>query len=394
MPRRSLQLASLASFLQIMKILHINAGNMYGGVETFLVTLAQQAGDSAEMQSSFAFCFRGRFSEELVASDVPVYSLGGTWTSRFWTVCQARRRLRHILRRSNFDAVVCHMPWNHAVFGPEVKAAGKPLVFWQHGPACGHGWLERWASRTRPDLAISNSRFTARSLPLLFGDIPNQVIYYPVGLPMVRVTDALSLRQRLGLSKDTVVIVQVSRMEEWKGHSLHLRALAHLKDLPNWNCWIVGGAQRQAELEYMNCLKRQAAQLGVADRVQFLGQRTDVSDVLAASDIFCQPNEAPEPFGIVFVEALRAGLPVVTTDIGGGAEIVTEREGRLVPSGDPQALAACLRQLISAPELRRGMGQCGPNRATDLCDPAARISQLQRTLAALIFRSISASVIS
>lgn len=375
-----------------MRILHINAGNMYGGVETFLVTLAQHANLCPGMKSSFACCFQGRFSEELAAAGAPVYSLGAVRTSRFWTVFEARRRLRQLLERSAFDAVVCHMSWNHAVFGPEVRRAGKPLVFWQHGLAAGHGWVEGWARSTRPDLAISNSRFTADSLPVLFAGVPNQVICYPVTLPEVRAADALAFRQELGVSRDTVVIVQVSRMEAWKGHSLHLQALAQLKDLPNWTCWMAGGAQRPSEQRYLNRLKEEAIRLGIANRVQFLGQRADIPRILAASDIFCQPNEAGEPFGIVFIEALQAGLPVVTTRIGSGAEIVTEQEGCLAAPGDHRSLADCLRRLIHSPEGRRTLGRNGPNRARSLCDPAVQIGRLHQALASLTRRFHNRSV--
>ena len=62
---------------------------------------------------------------------------------------------------------------------------------------------------------------------------------------------------------------------------------------------------------------------------------TDVPRLLAAADIHCQPNISPEPFGIAFIEALAAGLPVVTSAIGGAIEIVDDTCGRLVPASDP-----------------------------------------------------------
>ena len=375
-----------------MRVLHVNAGNMYGGVETFLVTLARQARLCPDMQSSFGFCFAGRFSEELGAAGAPTYPLGAVRTSRFWTIWESRQELRRILQRIPFDIVICHMPWNLVVFGPEARRAEKPLVFWAHSPATGHGWLEFWARRTRPDLAIANSRFTAGSMPRLFPDVRSRVIYIPVAIPEIRTTDALAVRQKFGVSRDTVVIVQVSRMEAWKGHMLHLQALARLRDLPGWVCWMVGGAQRDAELKYLSHLNRETVRLGIANRVRFLGQRPDVPQILAAADIFCQPNEAPEPFGIVFIEALGAGLPVVTTRIGGTAEIITHAEC-LVPPGNPDALAEQLRRLINSPEHLRAIGRSGPERAKSLCDPAKQINELHRTLIGLT-GAVSAPVMS
>ena len=74
------------------------------------------------------------------------------------------------------------------------------------------------------------------------------------------------------------------------------------------------------------------ARKGLAERVRFLGERADVPDLLGAADIHCQPNSSPEPFGLAFVEALHAALPVVTSDAGGAREIVTPACGVLVPA--------------------------------------------------------------
>ena len=67
--------------------------------------------------------------------------------------------------------------------------------------------------------------------------------------------------------------------------------------------------------------------------MRFLGERRDVAACMRAADIHCQPNTAPEPFGLAFVEALYAGLPVVTTALGGALEILTDACGVLVPAG-------------------------------------------------------------
>jgi glycosyltransferase involved in cell wall biosynthesis len=138
----------------------------------------------------------------------------------------------------------------------------------------------------------------------------------------------------------------------------------------------VGGAQRPAEVRYFEELKERAAQLNITDHVRFLGQRADVRQLLAAADIHCQPNIGPEPFGITFLEALDAGLPVVTTAQGGALEIVDQTCGILTPPGDAEALARSLRKLIESPDLRSHLGRAGPPRARALCDPARQMSRL------------------
>jgi glycosyltransferase involved in cell wall biosynthesis len=101
-----------------------------------------------------------------------------------------------------------------------------------------------------------------------------------------------------------------------------------------------------------------------------------VPRLLAAADIHCQPNTGPEPFGITFVEALQAGLPVVTTAQGGALEILDDSCGILTPPGDAESLATSLRELIERPDLRSQLGRAGPARASALCDPSRQMSRL------------------
>jgi glycosyltransferase involved in cell wall biosynthesis len=195
---------------------------------------------------------------------------------------------------------------------------------------------------------------------------------------------AAALRRTHGAPAGAVVIIHVSRLEAGKGHEPHLRALARLPRIPTWRCWIVGGAQRPAERTFERDLRRLAAELDVADRVAFLGERRDVPDLLRAADIYCQPNTGPEGFGITFVEALAAGLPVVTTAFGGAEEIVDDTCGRLVPPGDEAGLVRVLTDLVADPDLRRRLGGAAPARARQLCDPQA---QLRAVYALLIPRA-------
>jgi glycosyltransferase involved in cell wall biosynthesis len=138
---------------------------------------------------------------------------------------------------------------------------------------------------------------------------------------------------------------------------------------------MAGGAQNPKEEEYFQQLQRTASELGIAERVRFLGQRQDVARLLAAADIFCQPNQAPEPFGIVFVEALWAGLPVVTSALGGALEIIDESCGLVTPAGDVHRLAESLGRLIDSTDLRRQLGAGGPSRARKLADPAQQMQE-------------------
>ena len=368
--------------------MHIISGRLYGGVETLLVTLARCRELCAGMEPEFALCFDGRLGEELAKTGVAVHSLGEVRARYPLSVLRARRRLREVLDTGSFDVVVCHLAWTQAIFGTVARKAGVPLAFWMHDPASGRGWLERWAALTPPDSAICNSEYTANSLPAIFPGLPFDVIYLPVQgcEPDLPRPDRLQVRREFDTPAEAVVIVQVSRMEPWKGQMVHLAALSQLREVPGWVAWFVGGAQRADEVAYASALKDAASAFGIADRVRFVGERPEVAKILAASDIFCQPNVDPEPFGIVFVEALNAGLPVVASASGGALEIVDSSCGILVPQRKSEAVADALRRLISDRDLRGRLGAAGPTHAKQLTDPAIQLSLLRTSLEAISSR--------
>jgi glycosyltransferase involved in cell wall biosynthesis len=177
--------------------------------------------------------------------------------------------------------------------------------------------------------------------------------------------------------EDATVILQISRLEPHKGQLAHLEALALLRDLPAWVCWQVGSVQKPEEIQYFEDIKNAAVRLGIEDRVRFLGWQPDVQKLIAAADIYCQPNIYPEPFGITFIEALYARKPVVATSLGGPKEIVDDSCGFLIAPNDAPLLADTLRELIGNERLRNELGAAGPLRAQRLCDPATQMRQLR-----------------
>jgi glycosyltransferase involved in cell wall biosynthesis len=374
-----------------LRVLHLYAGNLYGGIETLLATLARFRDLGAPMVPEFGLCFRGRLWDELQATGATVHDLGEVRFSRPWSVWRARTRLRALLSSGRFDVVVCHACWPHALFAPVVRRSGVPLVFWAHDVATGNHWLERRASRTPPDLVLANSRFTASSLGHLFRDSHTEVQYLPVPPPPPMNRDVIRqfVRRDLGTPPDAVVIIMACRLDRCKGHGVLLDALGRLTNVTSWECWIAGGAQRPAEAAYLEKLRETAGRLLLGDRVRFLGQRGDIYKLLTAADIYCQPNISPDAFGIAFVEALNAGLPVVTTALGGAVEIVDDSCGRLVEPGDSAALAKVLHDLMSVNDQLHSFAAAGRLRAAQLFAPTAQIPKLAAHLGAL-FEAVAA----
>jgi glycosyltransferase involved in cell wall biosynthesis len=263
------------------------------------------------------------------------------------------------------------------VFAPAVRRADVRLVNAVHGDLSVPSRIDRRAAATPPDLVIANSRFTAGPAAKLFPGARVEVVYLPVPAPVDVNREAArrDVRAEFGTPADAVVVLQASRLEAWKGQAVHLQALAELLDVPGWEAWFAGGSQKPGEARFLAELRCLADRLGLADRVRFLGHRADVTRVMAAADVYCQPNTGPEPFGLAFVEALNAGLPVVTSRFGGAAEVVDETCGVLTSPGDAAGVAVTLARLIRDPARRAELASAGPGRARELSDPATHMSR-------------------
>lgn len=366
-----------------MRILHVHSGNLYGGVETLMVTLARGRDLCPSMEQEFALCFPGRIGQELAEAGIIVKPLGAVRLRYPDSVYRARKRLCRILRDGRFDLVICHMAWAYGVFAAAARRAGTPVALWLHDAFGARGWVGWWIRRRGPRALLANSQFTKRAWDGVFPGIPISIIHYPVTRPKLsRLFDRDEIRANLGAGANSIVLIQVSRMQAWKGHANLLSALALLKERKEWVCWMVGGAQRPVEMDYARSLQRMAGELGIADRIRFMGERRDVGDLMAAADIYCQSNAEPEPFGIAFVEALYSGLPVVTSAFGGAVEVVTPDCGTLVTPNNPHRLADALAPLLADRGRLARLAASARERAARLCDPATQIGKLGRTLVA------------
>ncbi|MSU32661.1 MAG: glycosyltransferase [Pedosphaera sp.] len=211
--------------------------------------------------------------------------------------------------------------------------------------------------------------------------LPSYIAGIPVAAPF-RLSEEgrVKIRCELCALPEEVVVIISCRLDSWKGHEFLFQALAQVRKGNQWKLWVVGGGQASGDANRRRLLELLAGELGLTDCIRFLGHRDDVWKLLQAADIHCQPNSGPEPFGIAFVEALYAGIPVVSTSIGGALEIVTSDCGILVPPRDSVALATALTGLIENLELRRSLGSAGPSRARLLCDPDQQVAEIERVL--------------
>jgi len=271
----------------------------------------------------------------------------GSWG--YWMAPPLARALHDLHRDWPFDVLHAHnlAPAGHAA-ARWVRRRGPAFVVSAHGPDMIHvaenssvGRRACVAAMAKADVVIANSTWAARRCEAIAGrPLPVRVVYLGADIPPA--TPA---------HNGTTRLLSVAHLVKRKRHDVVLRALALLDPAHRPEYLVVGDGPCREPLE------RLASELGVADRVRFLGQLPNSEAVAQAlaCDLFVLPG-VEEPFGVAFVEAMAAGLPAIGSRGEGGPEdIAAAGQGMvLVAPDDPGALAAEIKRLISDPaELRR-----------------------------------------
>jgi glycosyltransferase involved in cell wall biosynthesis len=268
-----------------------------------------------------------------------------------------------LLRRERVDVVHTHLKHADVVGGVAARALALPAVSTLHLIA---GRADGWAARARLRLAMEARARCFRTVVALS---EAQRAWYrqqggagPVALVPNGVEEPLpgrprpAVRRALGVADGEVLALTVSLLRPEKGHRTLLDAVRLLPpDLPV-RFALAGDGELLDEL---------AATVGqderLASRVRLLGFRPDVTDLLQAADLVVHPS-AEDALPTALIQALAAGRAVLATAVGGIPDIVGADAGRLVPAGDPDALAAGLTALVGDPDLRARSGRAGRRR--------------------------------
>ena len=329
----------------------------------------------------------GPLVEQLDAAGVPLHSIAcGDGLN-----AGAALRIARLARSVSADVVHCHNPRPMLYGGVAAWALGiRAAVGFLSAFACQmpdrhYGFLpQRLATVSRRNvyrnrIAAASMRFIVAVSPSLglrfcrYNGVPVEklrVIGYGADLRAIdRITafDAAAHRRRYGFRPEHVVIGSVGRLVEQKDYPTQLRALALAAARePALHMAIAGDGPLRASLE------RTAADLGIADRVRFLGHQEDVAAFLRSVDVFAL-SSIFEPFGVAILEAQAAGLPVVATAVNEIPDIVTNGvNGLLVPPCDATGMAECFVSLARERTTRDRLGT------------RARVAAQQRTIETVV----------
>ncbi len=208
-------------------------------------------------------------------------------------------------------------------------------------------WFDRWVA-TSIDRFAFMSRALEQNLRTAMPTLRGSVVYDGLELGSFLGTERpRSIRAELGLGEDDFVVGNVGRLVPWKGQEVFIQALDHVASkVPNLKALIVGEPDPPTEESYFQHLLRQTQALGLADKVLFAGFRQDIPAVMSSLDLLVHSSLSPEPFGLVVIEGMAAGRPVIATGAGGVLDIISHgQNGLLVPAGDAQAMAESILTL-------------------------------------------------
>jgi len=277
-----------------------------------------------------------------------------------------------IVRDQGVDIVHAH-DWlvAHAAIGV-VEAWDLPLAATMHATEYGRhqgnlpGEIQRTIHRTegwlveRADVVVTCSRYMRTQVSDLFGQ-PDNIVVIPNGVDLadfaVDVDEVAAYRTSL-TGPRTRMVLFAGRLEYEKGVQTLLDALAEVRARVGPTVCFVAGVGTYSEV-----LRRRVADLGLRRHVRFTGFLHDhaLRHHYAAADVAVTPS-IYEPFGLVAVEAMACGTPVVVSDTGGLTEIVADGAGLLVPPDDPGALADRLVEVLSDPQLSQRLVDEGRRR--------------------------------
>jgi len=274
-------------------------------------------------------------------------------------ILRVARRIRKLVKAEGVSLVHANSTTAQIYGGLAAWMAGVPSV-WHVRDLVPLGWLGAWLCRLSSRI-VAISLAVARCVsPSCRYDERINVIHNGIHVESFRWhTRAGKIRGELGLTDGDRIVSMVGQIVPWKGHATFIRALAQIPEAVGL---IVGNDLFGDHADLLNSLHALSRDLGVGDRIIFLGWRDDVPDILMDTDVLALPSEA-EPFGRVALEAMALGKPVVGTLAGGLPEIVVQgKTGILVEPGDADQMAQAIRSLLNEPDVARAMGEAGLER--------------------------------
>jgi len=291
---------------------------------------------------------------------------------------RAVEQLTGLFRQKQVTLVLSWMGKAHLYGGVAARVGGIPAIWFQHGIPQGRAWMDRLITRIPAAGVLACSQAAAEAQRQLRPERSIIVVYPAVDLSAFdpdSLPTPVEARRQLGLPENGPLIGMVGRLQRWKGMHTLIQAMPQiLERYPEARAVIVGG-RHELEPDYEDELRRLINWLGLQDRVWLTGFQTDIPRWMQAMDVVVHASDR-EPFGVVVIEAMALGKPVVAGAEGGPREIITEGvDGLLAPYEDVETLARQIRRYLDDPDFARRVGEAARRRAHDF-SPEAFVDRL------------------
>ncbi|MEH2356619.1 glycosyltransferase family 4 protein [Nostoc sp.] len=277
-------------------------------------------------------------------------------------------RIAAIARRERADIIVNWMWITHISGGLAAMLGGLPAVWYQLEVPSDKTWLVRIATLIPARAIITLSQDGKQAQAEIWPHRPTPLVYPGVALDRFE-PNALptpeEARRKLGLPLHGPLIGIVGRLQRWKGMHVLVQAMPRiLQKYPDAHCVVVGG-KHDLEPDYEDFLKAKIAALGLKEQVIMAGLQRNIPEWVQAMDVFVHASDN-EPFGIVIIEAMALGKPVIAGSAGGPTEIITDgMNGLLTPYGDAEQLAIAILRYLDEQEFAQSAGVAARERALD-----------------------------
>lgn len=340
-------------------ILFIDHATAIGGAEKSLLMLI----DGLDRRWSLHLaCCPGELSHQARLRGIPLHLVEMPSLRRL-PLLKALRTVYTLARGIEADLFYANTARGALYAAPAGLLSGRPLIWHMRDFSFTEAgtWMDRplkWLLSRCASIVVANSAATAIQLP---DSAHVRVIHNGIDLGTVDPTlSASEARLRIGLPEEAPIVGMLGRLRPWKGQRRFLRIASEvLNELPDAHFVIAGGDPFDVNDGYATGLHSYAAELGISEKVRFTGQISDVGRVLAAMDLFVHPGD-PEPFGLVNLEAMAMGKPVVAFAHGALPEIVRQHvTGILVSPGDEDACVAAITRLLRKPAKMKELGAAG-----------------------------------
>jgi glycosyltransferase involved in cell wall biosynthesis len=359
-----------------------------GGVELQLQQLVEHRA-TAGIEPAVVFLRSGPMVDWCRDRGVPAYVVDAGRVRHLRTLGRSVRAIARLAEQQRSDVVIGWLAKAQLYAGAAALVARRPSVWLQAGIPVGPAVHDRIATLLPARLVVTVSRTVDDAQRKLRPRRPTRIVYPAVDTERFsaeRVGAVGAVRRRLDLPEDGPIFGSVGRLDRWKGFHVLLDAVPRvLERHPDATFVLVGGAH-ELEPAYADELHAQAARLGLNGRVRLVGQQPNPEEWMQAMDVFVHASEN-EPFGMVVIEAMALGKPVVASAEGGPTEVVTRGvDGLLAPYGDDRAVARAIVRFLDDGELRRRAGEAARLRARDFT-----VQEFARRFGAAVAAAVEAS---